>query len=163
MIDAPSPWRIHLCPMRFLAGTLSILLLLPSLAFAQAKGEVEKIGFENYYRPDCWTPMTVRLVPDTSKSEQFQIQVKQEDLDRDHPIFSRLISLTGNAEGKSREQRFRVYFKPEPTNDGLPDANDPTHFVVPYERDGRSGTIDGWLQDNGKVKLRVRPTPEALD
>jgi hypothetical protein len=116
--------------MRFFAGTLFILLLLPSLALAQAKGEVEKIGFENYYRPDCWTPMTVRLTPETSKSEDYQIQVKQEDLDRDHPIFSRRISLTGNAEGKSREQRFRVYFKPEPTNDGLPDANDPTRGSV---------------------------------
>ena len=47
----------------YLAGFL--LLLLPSLAFAQARGEVESIGFQGLYRPGCWTPMVVKLVPTT--------------------------------------------------------------------------------------------------
>src|SRR4051794_16512264 len=148
--------------MRFLAGILAIQLLLPTAALAQPKGEVEKIGFENYYRPDCWTPMTVRLVPDSSKSEQFQIQVKQEDLDRDHPIFSRLISLTGNPEGKTREQRFRVYFKPEPTNDGLPDANDPTRPTVGDLQDALPVSLTTatgkWL-----APLKITSTIQNLD
>jgi hypothetical protein len=69
----------------------------------------------------------IDLRAETSKSDQFQLWVKQEDLDRDHPIFQRTISLTGNAEGPSaqRQQKFRMYFKPQPTNEGLPDAMDP--------------------------------------
>ena len=39
-----------------------ILLNISSAALAQAKGEVESIGFDNAYRPNCWTPMVVKLV-----------------------------------------------------------------------------------------------------
>lgn len=119
--------RVHFPLMRLsLAGVLALVILLTSgTVFGQAKAEVEKIGFENRYRPDCWTSLVVRLTPETSKADNFQLQVKQEDLDRDHPIFTRTISLTGNTEGSAvREQRFRVYFKPQPTDGGLPDANE---------------------------------------
>lgn len=113
----------------FRAGAIApvlILLMLASAALGQAAGGIESIGFENNYRPECWTPMLVTLSPQTSESGQYQLQVKQEDLDRDYPIFVRTISLTGNAEGAgARQQKFRMYFKPQPTGEGLPDANDP--------------------------------------
>jgi hypothetical protein len=103
----------------FLAGLIAFLC--PVVAFAQVRGEVESIGFQNFYRPDAWTPMTVKLIPETGKTDFYQIQVKQEDMDRDRAIFTRTVSVTGNAEGQSaREQRFRVYFIPEPTRRGLP-------------------------------------------
>ncbi|MBC8106807.1 MAG: hypothetical protein H7Z14_09480, partial [Anaerolineae bacterium] len=71
--------------------------------------------------------MVIDLRPDTSKSDQYQLWVKQEDLDRDHPIYTRNISVTGITEGSGgtagqRQQKFRIYFKPQPTADGLPDS-----------------------------------------
>jgi hypothetical protein len=106
---------------------MTFIALLTPQSLGQAKGFVEGIGFENYYRPDCWTPVVVNLTPETSKSDEFQLQLKQEDLDRDHPIFVKPIALTGNAEGGSvRQQKFRMYFRPQPTDGGLPDANDPS-------------------------------------
>ncbi len=111
----------------FLWGLLALLAFASSPIRAQIRGEVETIGFQNVYRPDCWTQIVVHLIPDASTpGGDYQIQVKQEDLDRDHPIFTRNITLTGaNSDGRIRDQRFSVYFKPQPTGDGLPDANDP--------------------------------------
>lgn len=108
----------------FLAGFW--LLFAPVAALAQVRGEVESIGFQNIYRPDCWTPMTIKLVPETGKTDVYKIQVRQEDADRDRAIFEREISLTGNAEGQTREQRFRMYFIPQQSSEGLPDSRDPT-------------------------------------
>ena len=42
--------------MKFLLAGL-ITLVMTAGAFAQVKGEVESIGFNSYYRPDCWTPV----------------------------------------------------------------------------------------------------------
>ena len=97
----------------FLAGFL--LLLLPTLALAQARGEVESIGFQGLYRPGCWTPMVVKLVPTTGGNFTGRIEVIQEDLDRDQVIFTRQISLSGNPpNGSPVEQRFWMYFMPQP-------------------------------------------------
>ena len=38
--------------------------------------------------------------------------------------------------------RLRVYA-------GQADPNDPSHFTIAYDLDGRAGTIDGWLRDEG--------------
>ena len=109
---------------RFLAG-LILLAALPSIVFAQAKGFVESIGFENNYRPDCWTPMVVDITPETTESASYEIQVRQEDLDRDRPIFTHTIPLTGVSENSgAKQQKFRMYFIPQPTDGGLPDARD---------------------------------------
>ena len=112
---------VHFSPMRrLLAGLL--ILLLSSSALADMKAEVESIGFNNIYRPDCWTPMVVRITPD--KSGTFQLQVFQEDLDGDEPIFTQEITLTGSEEGSTAaEQRFWMYFIPQPTHGGLLDVN----------------------------------------
>src|SRR5450432_84001 len=107
----------------FLAGI--ILLFLPALAIAQVSGSVESIGFDSYFRPDCWTPMVVTLTPQTPQTDFYQIHVKVQDLDRDLPIFQRTISVTGTSEGQNRQQKFRMYFIPPPTDGGLPDARDP--------------------------------------
>jgi hypothetical protein len=126
---------------RTLAGILFFTLLTPSLALAQAKGFVESVGFENNYRPDCWTSMVINLTPETSESGTYLIQVHQEDLDRDRPIFTRTITLTGASEGGgAKQQKFRMYFIPQPTDGGLPDA-----------RDAGSNLKD--LQDRLKVTL----------
>jgi hypothetical protein len=97
----------------FLAGIL--LLILPSVTFAQARGQVESIGFGDYFRPGCWTPMLVYLVPTTGSPFTGRIEVVQEDLDRDQVLFTRQITLTGNpAGGSAVEQRFWMYFMPQP-------------------------------------------------
>jgi hypothetical protein len=113
-------------------GTAVFLLLIcwtSSAARAQVKGEVESIGFSSLYRPDCWTPMVVRLRPESGETGTYQIHVVQEDLDRDRAIYSRTVTLTGNSEGQGvREQRYWMYFIPQPTTaqniHGLPDAAD---------------------------------------
>ncbi|HZZ42038.1 MAG TPA: hypothetical protein VFE58_03810 [Tepidisphaeraceae bacterium] len=114
--------------------TLGIFLLVlfslcTSLSYAQVTGDVESVGFSSLYRPDSWTPMVVRLQPQTAQTATYQIQVVQEDLDRDHPIYSRTVTVTGNTEGQpSNDQRFWMYFIPQPTEwqnaHGLPDASD---------------------------------------
>lgn len=119
---------------RFLVGVIPLLavVLLPcwaAVALGQVKGEVESIGFSNVYRPDCWTPMVVRLRPETGATGTYQIQVVQEDLDRDRVVYTRTVTLTGNAEGEgTREQRFWMYFIPQATGAGdvrgLPDPVD---------------------------------------
>src|SRR5688572_32509916 len=81
---------------RILAGLL-ILLISAATARAQAD-EVESIGFNNHYRPDCWTPMVVRITPE--KSGTYQIHVIQEDLDGDEPTFVQEITLTGGDEDR---------------------------------------------------------------
>jgi hypothetical protein len=103
----------------FLAGIL--IFLAPITTFAQIKGEVEKIGFNNIYRPDCWTPMLVRIHPQGGQTGLYKLQVKQKDLDGDLPTFEREISLT--AEAGAREQRFWTYFLPTPVNKGLSDRS----------------------------------------
>ena len=77
---------------RLLAGLILLVLSFPAIAFADLKGEVESIGFGSLYRPNCWTPMLVRVAAE--KSGTYQIRVIQEDLDRDHEIFREDVSLT---------------------------------------------------------------------
>ena len=95
-----------------------ILLCISSLAFGQLSGEVESIGFENAYRPDCFTPMIVRIKPSPGAGGLYYLQVKQADLSGDEAIFTRAISITGD--DSSQEQRFSMYFLPTPA--GLPDT-----------------------------------------
>ena len=106
--------------MRFILAGL-LLLLVPAISFAQPSGEVESIGFNGSYRPNCWTPMVVRLKPDSTDSANYEIEVYQHDLDGDRPIYTRPIVLNGSAQASS--QRFWMYFLPEPTENGLPDQN----------------------------------------
>lgn len=105
--------------MRLLFAGL-FLLILPTFAFAQATGEVESIGFNNTYRPDCWTPMVVRLHPQTNEPGTYQLQVWQYDVDGDRPVYTRQITLNGADQGG--DQRFWTYFLPQPINKGLPDS-----------------------------------------
>lgn len=101
--------------------SLALGLWLAPKATAQPVGEVESIGFNNVYRPGCWTPMVVKIKPNAAPSGAYQIQVKQRDRDNDVAVFTREISLTGSAQGGGREQRFWMYFIPQPVNRGLPD------------------------------------------
>jgi hypothetical protein len=41
---------------------------------------------------------------------------------------------------------------------GRSDPANLSHFTIPFEIDGRAGTIDGWLQENDDVLLEVRPS-----
>src|SRR3954447_3156439 len=98
-------WKMR--DFRLGGAALLLLFALCSTTLGQASGQVESIGFDNRFRAECWTPMVVDLRPETSKSDEYQLQLKQEDLDRDHPIFIRRISLTGNTEGGGqRQQKF---------------------------------------------------------
>lgn len=102
-----------------------VCLLGASAALAQATGDVEAIGFEHAYRPGCWTPMVVRLTPTSGSPFEGKIAVYQDDADHNHAIFTRPVSLRGNAEGGGGEktQRFWMYFIPQA--DLLRDGGDP--------------------------------------
>jgi len=146
---------------RFLAGICCFLF--PIAAFAQVRGEVESVGFQNLYRPDCWTPITVKLTPETGKTDFYQIQVKQEDLDRDRVIFTRTVSVTGNAEGQPpRDQRFRMYFIPQPTGGGLPNTrDDPTSNL----KDVNESLVVDLCTEGGKLitRLPITTTIQNID
>ncbi|MGH7179345.1 MAG: hypothetical protein ACREJC_18355, partial [Tepidisphaeraceae bacterium] len=147
--------------MRTLSIAILLVLSIASAANAQAHGEVLSLGFENNYRPDCWTPVLVNITPESSKTDFFWLQIKQEDLDRDHPIFNRTISLTGAAEGQSRPQKFRTYFKPQPTDGGLAESSDPS-----LTRDDLQSQLDVSLWTSaGKpvVGLPITMTISSLD
>ncbi|MEA2711492.1 MAG: hypothetical protein QOF78_4093, partial [Phycisphaerales bacterium] len=109
---------------RLLAGIFLVSLLCPiTAALAETKGEVEAIGFGSLYRPNCHIPMLVRVQAD--KSGTYQIRVVQDDLDADQPLFTQVVSLTGSDDGGiGSEQRFWLYFIPQPTDGGLPDVGD---------------------------------------
>jgi len=102
-----------------------LILFCPVCAFAQARGQVLTVGFNNHYRPDGWTPMLVQLTSQGGEPAAYQIQIVQEDLDRDRVVYTQMETLGGNVESKpATTENFWVYFRPKPTDDGLPDAND---------------------------------------
>jgi hypothetical protein len=103
--------------MRCLSAGL-ILLLISSAAPGQISGFVESIGFNNAYRPDCFTPMIVQIKPTAGAGGLYYIQVKQYDLQGDEDTFTRAISITGDE--STGPQRFSMYFLP--TASGLPDT-----------------------------------------
>lgn len=99
----------------FLAGLL--LLALSSAVLGQVRGEVETIGFEGCYRPDCWTRLVVRLESQISDPAEYAVEIHQRDLDFDHVIYTKSgITLNGHA-----VQKWEICFLPEPTNGGLPE------------------------------------------
>jgi hypothetical protein len=99
--------------MRFTLVGL-VLLVIPAAAFAQAEGEVESMGFDGYYRPNCWTPMKLKLRPKVGSTETYRLQIVQEDLDRDKAMYTRPFTLNGNPEGRTIEERVWVCFLPQP-------------------------------------------------
>ena len=100
-----------------------MVLALASSAFAQVRGEVESIGFgsSGYYRPECWTPMVVRLDSTIDDPAEYRIEVHQRDLDFDHVIYVK----QGITLNPHTTQRWELCFLPEPTNGGLPDGSIP--------------------------------------
>src|SRR5947207_6592448 len=114
MIDA-LPRRFYSCiRMRVLLAGL-LLLSLTGAAFAQdAEGEVESIGYGGAYRPNCWTPMKLRLRPKVGDTRTYKIAIVQEDLDRDRVIYTRPFTLNGNPPGGRIEEHVWVYFMPQP-------------------------------------------------
>ena len=142
---------------RLLVGIFLVSLLCPIVALAETKGEVEAIGFGALYRPNCYVPMLVRVQAD--KSGTYQIRVVQDDLDADQPLFTQTVSLTGSEDGgPGSEQRFWLYFIPQPTDGGLPDAGDGLRAI--------QQTLKVFLCDeNGRqlVQLPVTSTIQNLD
>lgn len=112
------------------AGCVALLAILfflhPAQALGQtARGQVLTVGFNNHYRPDAWTPMLVQLTSQGQESASYQIQIVQEDLDRDRVIYTQMETLGGNVESKpATTENFWVYFRPKPTDYGLADATD---------------------------------------
>jgi hypothetical protein len=102
----------------FLVGLL--LLALASASFGQVTGEVQSIGFgDGWYRPQCWTPMVVRLRSQISDPAEYRIEVHQHDLDFDHVVYVKDgITLNGQA-----IQRWELCFLPEPIHGGLPEGS----------------------------------------
>lgn len=143
------------------AGGLAILLVLlgwAAAARADITGSVEQVGFDQTYRPGCWTPMVVRVVPDASTTGAFQIRVEQEDLDKDIVSYVRNIALTAGQEGE-----FIVYFLPQGTRTidgiGLPDARD-------GNLEGLNNQLKVWVCDaKGRklAKLPIRSLIRSVD
>jgi hypothetical protein len=103
----------------FLAG-LILLISCATAALGQVEGFVESIGYNNAYRPDCWTPLVVNLRSTIGEARSYQLQVWQEDLDRDRVVFTKDITLSPSAQDK-----FQLYFIPRPTDGGLlPNPNE---------------------------------------
>lgn len=109
------PSRLKFPLMRPLLAGLVFLAVFTSSVSAQVDGFVESIGYNNSYRPDCWTPLLVNLRSKISEPMNYQLQVWQEDLDRDRVVYTKDITLSPNAQDK-----FQLYFIPRPTDGGLP-------------------------------------------
>jgi hypothetical protein len=105
-----------------MAGFIFLSLVFTSAAFAQdAEGEVESLGYGGVYRPNCWTPMKLRLRPKVGETRTYKIAIVQEDLDRDRVIYTRPFTLNGNPPGGARiEEQVWVYFMPQPRDLELP-------------------------------------------
>src|SRR6185312_14404612 len=118
-IDGPRDGTYILKLMRsILAGLL--ILLLASTSFAQVRGEVESIGFgDGLYRPECWTPMVVRLDSQLDDAAEYRIEVHQRDMDFDNVIYVK-DGITLNAHAT---QRWQICFRPDPTRGGLPEQS----------------------------------------
>jgi hypothetical protein len=102
--------------MRFIVGGI-VLLAMAAATLGQARdaeGEVESIGFDGHYRPNCWVPMKLVLRPKIGAAAQYRIAIIQEDIDRDRVHYTQSITLTGNPEGRQIEERVWVYFRPQP-------------------------------------------------
>jgi hypothetical protein len=91
----------------FLVGIFLLSMCGP--ASGQVAGFVEKIGFGKNYRPYGWTPMLVNLTSQIGEPAEYQIQVRQEDLDRDRVVFQRDIVLN-----PKKQEQFWVYFLAQP-------------------------------------------------
>ena len=88
----------------YLAGIL--LLFMASSALGQAAtGYVTAMGYQSYYRPDCWTPLLVHLDSSLSTPEEYQIRVHQQDLDRDIVVYTHNVTL-----GPNDHRDFWAYF-----------------------------------------------------
>src|SRR5580658_2157766 len=132
---------LHLPLIRSFLWGPALALLIPAAALAQVTGQVLKIGFQNTYRPDCWTPMLVQVTSENTESRNYQIQVVQEDLDSDRQTFvTQDVVVPGRAEGQPPAvSEYWVYFRPKATSGGLSDA--------------RTGGSMQQLQDQLKVYL----------
>src|SRR5579871_2673701 len=110
---------ISLSMRSLLVGLLT--LCLASASFAQVRGEVESIGFagDGLYRPDCWTPMVVRLDSQLDDAAEYRIEVHQRDMDFDHVIYVK-DGITLNAHAT---QRWQLCFRPDPVERGLPEQS----------------------------------------
>ena len=114
------------------------VLSLNSGAMGQATGQVLGIGFDNYFRPDCWLPLRVQLHSDSNDIKRYTIQVHQQDLDKDTVVYSRHVVLNP----KPAITDYFVYFIPQPTDNGLPEG-DPKALaevlkVYLYDESGKS-------------------------
>ncbi|HEX4796693.1 MAG TPA: hypothetical protein VH370_23075 [Humisphaera sp.] len=101
----------------FLVG-LAFLLLASAGAVAQVIGFVESVGYNGSFRPDSWTPMLVNLRSQVSEPMSYQLQVWQDDLDRDRVVYTKDITLSPSAQDK-----FQLYFIPRPSDNSLPVGN----------------------------------------
>lgn len=100
--------------MRFAAVGIFVLMLA-SAALGQVGGQILSIGpGANAYRPGCWTPMVVELRSTVSEAMTYQIQVWQEDLDKDHVVFTKDVALSPQT-----VEDYMLYFVPSPTSEPL--------------------------------------------
>jgi len=118
------------------------VLSLTSGAMGQATGQVLGIGFNNYFRPDCWLPLRIQLHSDSNDVKTYMIQVHQQDLDKDTVVYTRRVVLNP----KPAITDYFVYFIPQPTQNeefrGLPEG-DPKALgeylkVYLYDESGKS-------------------------
>lgn len=103
--------------MRFFVVGIIVTLVAAAVSWGQApaEGDIESIGIDGYYRPNCWVPMKLRLRPTIGEAATYKIQVVQEDMDRDRVLYTKeAFTLNGNPPGGKMEERVWVYFLPQP-------------------------------------------------
>jgi len=110
--------------MRLALAGLITLSLCASVLGQPAEGDVETIGFDGNYRPNAAIPMKLRLRPKIGSTATYKLAILQEDMDRDHVMYSRPFTLNGNPEGGKIEERVWVYFLPQ-SGKALQEAQSP--------------------------------------
>src|SRR5687768_12802769 len=99
--------------MRSVLAGIILLAAVATHASAQAEGEVESIGFQGHYRPNCWTAMKVRLRSKIAAPATYRLKVVQEDLDGDRVSYTRPITINASVEGRRVEEHAWLYFLPQ--------------------------------------------------
>ncbi|HZL34000.1 MAG TPA: hypothetical protein VFC78_01740 [Tepidisphaeraceae bacterium] len=134
----------------YMAGIF--ILILSSAAMGQVGGEILGVGpGGNEYRPGCWTPLVVKLHSTVSEPMTYQLQIWQEDLDKDHVVYTKDVTLSPQA-----TESYMLYFVPSPVEDPLKGLR--VRVCLP--------PAEGRKPDDAKVvveRLSMAFTPANLD
>lgn len=104
--------------MRLMMAGVLLLGVMAATAHADdpVEGTVQSMGFgtNGYYRPNCWTPIKIRLRSKVGEPRTYKLIVIQEDMDHDRVQYSRLVTVNGNTDERKVDEEVWAYFIPQP-------------------------------------------------